>query len=98
MFYFPYIVTFTSTAALGACFFFVRSKDRLVSYGERLSVRMMAATLNKAGVPAQHFDSWTIGMRTSGEFGNAEVLDETFPLIRENLSKFDPTMSVSNVV
>eukprot|EP00904_Undaria_pinnatifida_P011805 jgi/Undpi1/7755/HiC_scaffold_23.g10228.m1 len=69
-----------------------RCDDRLVSYGERMSVRMMAATLNKAGVPAQHFDAWTLGMRTTGDFGNADVLDDTYPLIRETLSKFDPGM------
>ena len=50
-----------------------RTKDTLVSYGERLSVRIVAATLNKMGVPAQAFDSWTLGMLTSSEFGNAEV-------------------------
>lgn len=64
----------------------------MVSYGERMSVRLMAATLNKFGVPAQHFDAWTLGMRTTGEFGNADILDETYPLIRETLSKFDPSM------
>ncbi|CBJ32322.1 aspartate kinase [Ectocarpus siliculosus] len=69
-----------------------RSRDRLVSYGERMSVRMMAAVLNKAGVPAQHFDAWTLGMRTTDEFGNADVLDESYPLIKETLSKFDPSM------
>ena len=69
-----------------------RTKDRLVSYGERLSVRMMAAALNKAGLPSQHFDAWALGMRTNNDFGNAEVLDESYSLIRETLSKFDPNM------
>jgi len=55
-----------------------RTLDTLVSFGERLSVRIVAATLNKLGVPAQSFDAWTIGMRTSSEFGNAEV---RFPLL-----------------
>jgi aspartate kinase len=30
-----------------------RTKDTLVSFGERMSIRIMAATLNKLGVPAQ---------------------------------------------
>jgi aspartate kinase len=38
-----------------------RTKDHLVSFGERMSVRMVAAVLNKVGVPAQHFDAWTLG-------------------------------------
>lgn len=57
-----------------------------------MSVRMMAATLNKIGVPAQHFDAWTLGIRTTGEFGNADVLEESYPLIKDTLSKFDPGM------
>lgn len=74
----------------GCCI--TRSKDRLVSYGERMSVRLMAATLNKLGIPAQHFDAWSLGMRTTNDFGNAEILEESYPTIRENLSKFDPSM------
>jgi aspartate kinase len=50
-----------------------RTKDVLVSFGERLSVRIVAANLNKLGVPAQSFDAWTLGMRTTSEFGNAQV-------------------------
>lgn len=57
-----------------------------------MSVRLMAATLNKAGIPAQHFDAWTLGMRTNGEFGNAEVLEESYANIRQTLSKFDSNM------
>jgi aspartokinase len=34
-----------------------------VSFGERLSVRIMAARLNQIGVPAMSFDSWTVGLR-----------------------------------
>ncbi|CAN0258658.1 unnamed protein product, partial [Discosporangium mesarthrocarpum] len=69
-----------------------RSLDRLVSYGERMSVRIMAAMLNRAGIPAQHFDSWTLGLRTTADFGNAEVLDKSYKAISNTLSKFDPNM------
>jgi len=37
-----------------------RSLDHLVSYGERCSVRIMAARLNQIGVPAQTFDAWDV--------------------------------------
>ena len=66
-----------------------RTKDALVSYGERMSVRIVAATLNKIGVPAQAFDSWTLGMRTTSEFGNAEVKDETYANVRAMVGKLD---------
>jgi hypothetical protein len=59
-----------------------RTKDALVSFGERMSVRIVAATLNKMGVPAQAFDSWTLGMRTTSEFGNAEVKEETYANVK----------------
>jgi aspartate kinase len=50
-----------------------RTLDALVSFGERMSVRIVAANLNKLGVPAQFFDSWALGMATTSDFGNAEV-------------------------
>lgn len=50
-----------------------RTMDFLISFGERMSVHIIAATLNKMGVPAQPFNSWDLGMRTTSEFGSAEV-------------------------
>lgn len=70
-----------------------RTRDNLVSFGERLSVRIMAATLNKLGIPSQAFDSWTAGMATSSEFGNAEVLPSTYNAVKKTLGKMD-----SNIV
>lgn len=66
-----------------------RTKDVLVSFGERLSVRIVAANLNKLGVPAQAFDSWSIGLRTTSEFGNSEVLEESYANIKSNIGKYD---------
>ena len=66
-----------------------RAKDQLVSFGERSSVRIIASYLNSIGVPAQHFDSWDLGLTTSSEFGNAEVLPESYDLIGANLGKLD---------
>jgi aspartate kinase len=66
-----------------------RTKDTLVSFGERMSVRIMAATLNKLGVPAQAFDAWTVGVRTSSEFGNAEISEGSYNSIAKVLGKID---------
>ena len=38
-----------------------RSRDYLVSFGERMSVRMMSAYLQSKNIPAQFYDSWDIG-------------------------------------
>ena len=66
-----------------------RTKDALVSFGERMSVRIMAATLTKMGVNAQAFDAWNLGMRTTSEFGNAEIVESTYEHMKNNLAKYD---------
>ena len=66
-----------------------RTKDALVSFGERMAVRIVSATLNKLGVPAQAFDAWTVGVRTSSEFGNAEISDSSYENVGKILGKMD---------
>ena len=46
-----------------------KSLDQLVSYGERCSVRIMAARLNQIGVPAQAFDAWDVVRKISFSIG-----------------------------
>jgi aspartate kinase len=53
-----------------------KSLDQLVSYGERCSVRIMAARLNQLGVPAQAFDAWDVGIQTDSHFGDAKLLPD----------------------
>lgn len=71
-----------------------RTLDYLVSFGERLSVRIMAARLNQLGVPAQFFESWTLGLRTTSAFGKADVLPECYGDIRSAMKKLDDNMCV----
>ena len=54
-----------------------RSLDQLVSYGERCSVRIMAARLNQLGVPAAAYDAWEIGMITDSNYGDAQIDPDT---------------------
>lgn len=51
-----------------------KSLDQLVSYGERCSVRIVAARLNQIGVPAQAYDAWEVGIKTNSNFGDASIL------------------------
>ena len=68
-----------------------KSLDQLVSYGERCSVRIVAARLNQIGVPAQAFDSWDIGMLTDSNFGDAKLLPEAEEAIRKSFNeRLDP--------
>jgi aspartate kinase len=68
-----------------------KSLDQLVSYGERCSVRIVAARLNQIGVPAQAFDAWDVGVLTDSNFGDAKLLPESEDAIRNAfLNRLDP--------
>ena len=70
-----------------------KSLDQLVSYGERMSVRIMAARLNQIGVPAQAFDSWDVGVHTDSNFGDANLLEECDSSIADIFnSRIDPSI------
>lgn len=53
-----------------------RMKDYFVSFGERLSVRILAAYLTKTGVPAKAFDAFEVGLLTDSRFGAARPVDD----------------------
>ena len=65
-----------------------RTRDYLVSFGERLSVRIMAAYLKKEGVPARFYDAWDIGIVSDSCFMSAELLDEVWENIPRHLSSY----------
>ena len=58
-----------------------RTKDYLVSFGERLSVRIVAAYFNKLGIYAQALDAWEAGIVSDSNFGSADVMPESWALI-----------------
>lgn len=65
-----------------------RSRDYLVSFGERMSVRMMAAYLEKKGIPAQFYDAWDIGILSDSNYMSAELLDEVWETIPASLNDY----------
>ena len=70
-----------------------KSLDQLVSYGERCSVRIMAARLNQIGVPAQAFDAWDVGVVTDDNYGDAKLLPSCIESIRDRFSsRIDPNV------
>jgi aspartate kinase len=70
-----------------------KSLDQLVSYGERCSVRIMAARLNQLGVPAKAYDSWEVGIQTNSEFGDAQLVDGYEQLVVKAFDRMaDPTV------
>ena len=65
-----------------------RSRDYLVSFGERMSVRMMAAYLSKEDIPAQFYDAWDIGIVSDSNYMSAELLDEVWETIPASLNDY----------
>lgn len=62
-----------------------RTLDYVVSFGERLSTRIIAAAFEKAGVPASQHDAFDIGMLTDDQFGSAQPLPEAEAELRRHL-------------
>ena len=65
-----------------------RSRDYLVSFGERMSVRMMAAYLESQGIPARFYDAWDIGIVSDSNYMSAELLDEVWENIPAHLNDY----------
>jgi aspartate kinase len=71
-----------------------RTKDYLVSFGERLSVRIAAAYFKSAKLNAMAFDAWDLGFISDSNYGQAELLKESWELIPQ---KFQPLIK-GNVI
>lgn len=65
-----------------------RTRDYLVSFGERMSVRLMAAYLKKKGLNADYFDSWDIGFVSDSNYMSAELDDCVWQTIPEHLNDY----------
>ncbi|MEM3399259.1 MAG: aspartate kinase [Candidatus Micrarchaeia archaeon] len=63
--------------------------DKIVSFGERLSVEIMAAYLNEAGINAKAFSDIGSYIITDNNYKDATILDESKPLIRKKVLGFD---------
>ena len=65
-----------------------RTRDYLVSFGERMSVRMMASYLEKLGTKAKFYDAWDVGMVSDSNYMSAELLDEVWDNIPKALNDY----------
>jgi aspartate kinase len=63
-----------------------RTKDYLVSFGERLSVRIAAAYLTALGINARALDAWLAGLISDSCYTAAELIPESWNLIPQKLS------------
>ncbi|XP_050270654.1 aspartokinase 2, chloroplastic-like isoform X1 [Quercus robur] len=75
----------------------LRTKDYLVSFGECMSTRIFAAYLKKIGVKARQYDAFEIGIITTDDFTNADILEATYPAVAKRLLgdwDFDPAIPI----
>ena len=63
-----------------------RTKDFLVSFGERLSVRIAAAYFNSQNIKAQAFDAWDLGFLSDSNFTSAELDKKSWDLIPKKIN------------
>ncbi|KAK3264845.1 hypothetical protein CYMTET_26453 [Cymbomonas tetramitiformis] len=65
-----------------------RTKDLLVSFGERMSTRIFAKYVNDTlKEPAKQYDAWDIGFVSSDEFTNARIdYDKSLANVKEKLT------------
>ena len=63
-----------------------RYLDMIMSFGERMSARIVAAYMRKSGISGQAYDSYDIGMLTTPNFGDADILPDTYEEIRKHIS------------
>jgi aspartate kinase len=62
-----------------------RTTDFLVSFGERLSVRIVAAYCNSIRIPAIACDAWDMGFISDSNFTAAELLKESWDVIPKEI-------------
>lgn len=75
-----------------------KTMDVVQSFGERLSTRILSAYLNKVGIPSKQWDAYDAGVVTNDEFGNAEILPETYTNIKKKLGKFEGVPVVTGFI
>jgi len=64
-----------------------RSRDYIISIGEKLSAPIVSAALRQAGIPSFQVSGCDAGIITDGVHGNATALPESYPRIAERIGK-----------
>jgi aspartate kinase len=63
-----------------------RSLDRMQSFGERVSARLVAAAMQDAGLPARPYMAYEVGLVTDDTYGGARVQAASYAQIPEALA------------
>ncbi|MEK7449863.1 MAG: aspartate kinase, partial [Planctomycetota bacterium] len=73
-------------------------QDEIISYGERLSCRIVAGYLRQQGIPARAVDAPEIGLLTDSNFGSAVPLPGIEKKIAVRLKKISRSYCVLSVI
>lgn len=66
----------------------LRTRDYVLSFGERLSARTVAAWFVKAGIESTAVDAFELGLMTDSNFGSASPLPEADAIMHWNMKRF----------
>ncbi len=75
-----------------------RTLDYVVSFGERLSTRIIAEHFNRSGLPAEQHDAFDIGLLTNDEFGGAQPLPEADAELKRHVARMSKVPVVTGYV
>jgi aspartate kinase len=76
----------------------LRSMDLISSFGEILSSKILSKYLNSLGLNSEQYCGWEIGIITNDNFSNAEILEETYNNIKNNLSSIEKIPIVTGFI
>jgi aspartate kinase len=63
-----------------------RTLDCVVSFGERVSAKIVSALFSAGGIPSRAYTGWEAGIVTNDEHGNASPLPRTYRRVRGRLA------------
>ncbi|MHC4887578.1 MAG: amino acid kinase family protein, partial [Planctomycetota bacterium] len=72
-----------------------RTMDQIYSFGERMSSRVLAASMCQNGLRAVAVDSFALGLRTSATYGEADPDPASYPVIRDTVAGLDAEVIIT---
>lgn len=75
-----------------------RTRDYVLSFGERLSARTLAAWFTKAGIESTAVDAFELGLSTDSNFGSASPLPEGDHIMAWNMKRFTTVPVVTGYI
>ncbi len=75
-----------------------KTSDVIVSFGERMSSKIIAQYMVSQGIDAKACNAYELNLVTDSNFGNADVLESTYGMLKKSLSKVDGVPVVTGYI